>query len=236
MCIRDSINAEYGKYFEKQMADEDSEEMVRQQAKHIREVEGFTPDEMCFWDATYESNGEVFDWYQCYEDIGAPGASSNPLKAELDAYIKPNMRVLVLGAGNSEVSGRLYDNGVEDITNVDFSKVCVKQQRLRHAHQEKMTWHHTDARLLDPAVCPADSFDVVLDKGCLDCMASGNDSASNVDKLLAQVQLVLKPGGKFLLVSFANEEARLEKYLDKASHHWSDIKTKRMCRALLRPL
>eukprot|EP00656_Telonema_subtile_P009347 TRINITY_DN14395_c0_g1_i2.p1 TRINITY_DN14395_c0_g1~~TRINITY_DN14395_c0_g1_i2.p1 ORF type:complete len:129 (+),score=15.02 TRINITY_DN14395_c0_g1_i2:186-572(+) len=65
------------------------------------------------------------------------------------------------------------------------------------------------------------------------CVQSGNDSASNVDKLLAQVQLVLKPGGKFLLVSFANEEARLEKYLDKASHHWSDIKTKRMCKPSL---
>lgn len=43
------------------------------------------------------SNGELFDWYQCYEDAG----EGTPLKAELEALVLPGMNVLVIGAGNS---------------------------------------------------------------------------------------------------------------------------------------
>jgi len=218
------------------MASADDKAVIAAQARQIREEEGFNPNTVAFWDATYESNGELFDWYQCYEDAG----EGTPLKAELEATIQPGMNILVIGAGNSEVSRQLYDviGSEAHIHNIDFSIVSVKQMRIKFgATCPNMHWHNMDARELDASAfadtVPLGSFDVVLDKGCLDCMASGAGSASNVEKILQQVQRALKPGGKFLLVSFADEAARVKTYLDKPHHNWSDIQTKRLSKPKL---
>ena len=46
---------------------------------------------------------------------------------------------------------------------------------------------------------PDDSFDVILDKGCLDCFISGT-GAADVGKYLREAARVLRPGGALLLI------------------------------------
>jgi len=201
------------------------EDALREKAKKIRDELGFLPSNVRFWDQEYAgtTGKELFDWYQNYDS----------LKEVLLKEIKPGQRLLHIGAGNSELSERLYDDAkVTDITNCDFSNISVQQQRERNVERNLMTWQHMDAGELDAEVCPSDAFDIVLDKGCLDCMMAGDGSAKNVDKVLAQVTRVLKPGGKYIMITFGDEEARCH-YLDVPRYNWSNIQIEKLKKPVL---
>ncbi|KAJ1837812.1 hypothetical protein LPJ57_011316, partial [Coemansia sp. RSA 486] len=151
-----------------------------------------------YWQQRYaQEEHENFDWFKTYKDLA-------PL---FDQHIHGrDARILMLGCGNSTLSSDMYAAGYENIVNVDYSDVVIKQMRQRCAHQAKMTWEVMDVRqlALDDA-----SVDVAIDKGTLDAlMCDKGDSwnpppelCRNVAAEVDEVDRVLAPGGKFVWIT-----------------------------------
>eukprot|EP00352_Strombidinopsis_acuminata_P001795 CAMPEP_0176380436 /NCGR_PEP_ID=MMETSP0126-20121128/31127_1 /TAXON_ID=141414 ORGANISM="Strombidinopsis acuminatum, Strain SPMC142" /NCGR_SAMPLE_ID=MMETSP0126 /ASSEMBLY_ACC=CAM_ASM_000229 /LENGTH=54 /DNA_ID=CAMNT_0017743753 /DNA_START=219 /DNA_END=383 /DNA_ORIENTATION=- len=47
---------------------------------------------------------------------------------------------MVLGAGNSELGNKLYEDGFNYVTNVDFSDVVIEEMKQRFKHLEEMDY------------------------------------------------------------------------------------------------
>ena len=71
-----------------------------------------------YWDDRYSKAGEdgAFDWLENFAS----------LKGVLQEFLThKDMRILILGCGNADFSADLYDEGYENITNVDISAVVI---------------------------------------------------------------------------------------------------------------
>ena len=51
-------------------------------------------------------------------------------------------RLLVVGCGNSELSAQLYDDGFQDITNIDFSKARTARSTQHYADLAWLSTRH----------------------------------------------------------------------------------------------
>ncbi|CAM9112308.1 unnamed protein product, partial [Ectocarpus fasciculatus] len=114
--------------------------------------------------------------------------------------------VLVCGCGNSEMSVDMYDDGFENILNVDISRVAIHQMAETYKAYP-MEWKSID---LTREEFPEEKFDVALDKACLDSIACNLRGVVNVENYLQQMDRLLQPEGAFICVSFAPPEERLE--------------------------
>ena len=127
--------------------------------------------------------------------------------------------MLIVGCGNSEMGPFLYDTGVIDIINIDFSDVVIRQQKERHKDRDGMQWEVMNALEMDDGIVPPEYFDVVIDKACFDSVVSNPGSARNGDQFLAGISKRLKPQGIFIHVTFALPPKRL-KLLEVAGYKW----------------
>lgn len=48
---------------------------------------------------------------------------------------KKDMKILILGCGNADFGPDLYDDGFENIVNVDYSEVVIKQMQEKHGEK-----------------------------------------------------------------------------------------------------
>ena len=88
---------------------------------------------------------------------------------------KKNMKILILGCGNADFGPDLYDDGFENIVNVDYSEVVINQMQEKHGEKRpKMKWLVMD--ITDMKEFETDSFDIVLDKGMVDTLCCAEDS------------------------------------------------------------
>jgi SAM-dependent methyltransferase len=75
-------------------------------------------------------------------------------------------------------------------------------------------WLRTDASI--GLRFDSNKFDIVLDKGCLDCLvctpADAKETQQFIELALSEVARVLAPGGYFVLVSCAVEHKRLDNF------------------------
>jgi len=67
--------------------------------------------------------GSTFEWYGEYRP---------QLQPLLRKYIKPSSKVLNVGCGNSDLSADMYDDGFQNIVNVDFSEVVIEEMRRKN--------------------------------------------------------------------------------------------------------
>ena len=116
------------------------------------------------------------------------------------------------------VSERLYQDGFQNIVNVDYSATVIDQMSRRCPPESfpKMSWLRADFRSLD--MLGDGEFSVVLDKGSLDALWSDGGSQwhpseavlSDVSAALSECLRVLKrPGGRFISISFGQPHFRL---------------------------
>lgn len=97
------------------------------------------------------------------------------------------------GCGNSALSYELFLGGFPDVTSVDYSSVVVDAMRARYAHVPKLRWETMDVRALG---FPSESFNVVLEKGTLDALLTGeqdpwivsSEGVHTVDQVLSEVR------------------------------------------------
>lgn len=165
-----------------------------------------------YWDSRFEEE-EQYDWLVKFNEI--------------EQYIIPKMpskeaKILIVGCGNSTFSADLYDFGYQNITNIDFSEVCIARMNEKHATQRPgMRWLTMDMTEL---LFSDQEFDIVIDKASMDALLVDEgdvwdpeeSTISTVDKMCAGISRVLRPGGLFLQITFAQTHFRT-KYL-MASH------------------
>lgn len=159
-----------------------------------------------YWDERYKHE-ESFEWF---------GNFSN-FKHLLELHVRKEDRILVLGCGNSLMSSDMHSCGFTSITNIDYSAVCIEAMAARHRGCPGMDWRQMDARSLTFA---EGSFDVVLEKGTLDAMMVEEkdpwhvspETSETVQQVLKQVSRVLKLGGRFISITFAQPHFRKQLY------------------------
>ncbi|NWV46438.1 EFMT4 methyltransferase, partial [Daphoenositta chrysoptera] len=133
----------------------------------------------------------------------------------------PVRAVPLTGCGNSALSHDLHELGYTDVTSIDFSPACIAAMRARHARCPGLRWAVMDIRAL---AFPDASFDVVLEKGTLDVlMVEETDpwhvspqAAAAMRRVLAEVSRVLRPGGCFISITFAQPHFRKPHYAQEA--------------------
>ncbi|KAJ1087451.1 hypothetical protein NDU88_000622 [Pleurodeles waltl] len=168
-----------------------------------------------FWDGRYRADGPPRDWFGGLSSFGGL----------LEEQLRREDRLLVLGCGDSSLSYDLFQKGYTSITNIDYSPVCIEAMSRRHAHCHGMVWTIMDARAL---AFPNESFDVVLEKGTLDAMMVEERDPWNVspqtaallDQVLKEVSRVLRPGGRFISITFAQPHFRKRHYA-QPGYSWS---------------
>lgn len=168
-----------------------------------------------YWDERYKTE-KSFEWFGDFSKF----------QHLLQRHVMKDDAILVLGCGNSSMSSDMYDAGYHSITNIDYSSVCIDTMTARHdATCPGMTWHQMDARQLSFTDA---SYDVVLEKGTLDAMLVeekdpwkvSSETACLIDQVLREISRVLKPGGRFLSVTFAQPHFRKRLYA-RHDYCWS---------------
>ncbi|XP_053246718.1 EEF1A lysine methyltransferase 4 [Podarcis raffonei] len=169
-----------------------------------------------FWNSRYQDEGVApVEWFGGLERF----------REQLEAELSPGDRILVLGCGNSALSYNLFQLGYTDITSIDYSPICIASVQDRYAHCPGLHWAVMDARAL---TFVDGSFDVVLEKGTLDSMMVEETDPWNVssesrmllDQVLTEVSRVLRPGGRFISITFAQPHFRKRHYAQPA-YGWS---------------
>mmetsp|Transcript_115217 Transcript_115217/g.223910 ORF Transcript_115217/g.223910 Transcript_115217/m.223910 type:complete len:211 (+) Transcript_115217:65-697(+) len=160
-----------------------------------------------YWEERYTRDPEPFDWYQRWAG----------LKDTLLEYIQQSHQILMLGAGNSRLSEEMYEEGFQNITNIDVSTVVIKAMSEKYRDKPGMTYMQMDARAMD---LPDQKFKVVLDKATLDSILCGEGSTHNAQKMLSEISRVLMPDGVYIAVSHGQPSYRLT-YLQRPEFGWT---------------
>ncbi|KAJ3043765.1 hypothetical protein HDV00_004171 [Rhizophlyctis rosea] len=160
-----------------------------------------------YWEERYKKEGEQgFDWFKDFKALAEPLGQLIPDKTS---------KVLHLGCGNSRLSEDMYTAGWKNTVNVDYSPAVIENMQSRTKHMPEMTWTVGDIFHLD-AVIPTSTFDVAIDKGTLDALLTKKHDPWDPDpelveqmkEYMVQVREVLKPGGMFIHITFAQPHFR----------------------------
>lgn len=166
-----------------------------------------------FWDGFFQKrNRKAFEWYGEWKQL-------QPLVWGVCA--RPNKQMLMLGCGNSDLSAQMYDAGCRPITNIDFSKICIKEMMVKNLRQRpQMRWIVMD---MTQMTFKDESFHIAFDKGGLDALMGEDTDAAGVagGKLLSEVQRVLDScDGQYLCVTLGQHHV-LAKLLSTFGLGWS---------------
>lgn len=124
--------------------------------------------------------------------------------------------MLNLGCGNSEFSERMYDDGYNNMINIDICENVIKFMIERNHHREKMIcnlikkfYSLVDVMDVRDLQYDDESFDVIIDKSTMDALLCGDQSFLNVAIMTKEVQRVLKTGGVYIVISYGQPENRI---------------------------
>ena len=179
---------------------------------------GLVPTDMSdqrHWDKLYRDDiktGSTVD-RDCYTTLDV-------LWQFIEPYLSTerNDEILVVGCGSSTFSVGMFKRGFKNITNVDTCRQLIMYLRIKHRPLQGMRYVCQDARQMD--MFPGELFRFVFDKGTVDCMFGSVTAVEEVRNMLTEISRVLKPGGYFLMVSYAPPHAR-KGWLIDAAYDWS---------------
>ncbi|VDN20541.1 unnamed protein product [Gongylonema pulchrum] len=148
-----------------------------------------------FWKQFYKNASDSFEWYGDFNTFGSI----------LIKYLKSTDKILQIGCGNSELAAQLYDNGYRAVSSIDIDQGVIDKQIARNKTlRPELQFSCCSALDLRS---PEDSYNVVLDKGTLDALlpSEKEGAAEEVQKMFAEVCRVLTFGGRYIVVSLAQE-------------------------------
>jgi len=123
------------------------------------------------------------------------------------------VKTLVVGCGNSDLSDEMFRDGFTDLWSVDYSSTVIDKMKQKMPH---LKFETMDCRAMR---YESDTFDCLVDKGTLDAILCGQDSAKNADALLNECYRVLRPGGIFAVITYGDPTCRIC-HLNKPRYRW----------------
>ena len=160
-----------------------------------------------FWESKYQTTNEPLNWYILFEEF----------YKKLGYYFsKKDNNILNVGAGNSEISERLYFEGFKRIINIDYSKEVVMAMTKRYQTLNyNIPYFEMDMRML---IFDESIFDIVLDLGGSDCLLCSRSPLSDYKDFSHQVHKVLKENGIYIRITlFKNlEKYDIKQYYDES--------------------
>merc|ERR1711884_986387 len=127
-------------------------------------------------------------------------------------------RVLVLGCGDAPFSADLFAAGYRDVTNVDYSRVCIERMSKKHP---EMVWKVADATNM--VGIDDEVFDAVVEKSLFDAFVGAkvtpDEKEFNVTNTLAEAWRVLKPGGTYFSLNYILE-AMEQGWMERCLNSW----------------
>lgn len=163
-----------------------------------------------YWDARFKKE-EGKDWLCRFAHV----------RERVRALVSPAARVLLVGCGNSTLAADMAADGYTSIVSSDYSAVVIDRMRAKVGDAGgAIDWQVLDMMSL---AVPDASFDAYIDKAAMDAiLADGGDTWSPPaellaisDKIMGEAARVLRPGGAYLQVTFAQPHFR-RKYLEHA--------------------
>ena len=161
-----------------------------------------------YWENRFKSE-EEYEWLCTLCDI--------------KEYIKRGLefedRILVLGCGNSTFSADLCDAGFKHVSSADFSSVVIDAMNKKYSSSHpSLQWIVSDVRDLKEFL--DDTFDVVIDKACIDALVCDEgdpwnpniETKGDVNATLNAVVRVLKNTSRFISIGFQQPHFR-KRYL-----------------------
>lgn len=162
-----------------------------------------------YWEARYRHDSTPLEWYH----------NNKAFNEIFEELVNKQMKVLVIGNGNSELPVYLQEKGVEQIEAIDFSSFITKQMKKAHKDKEGITFKEMDVREMK---YPAGEFMSILDKGCLDCvMYLGIEQ---VNQALSEISRVLKKRGVYICITTHREQV-MRKILDNPAGLLLELET-----------
>ncbi|XP_067218727.1 EEF1A lysine methyltransferase 4 isoform X1 [Chanodichthys erythropterus] len=191
-----------------------------------------------YWNERYRTE-ESFEWFGDFTKF----------EHLLKQHVGTEENVLMLGCGNSALSYDMYQAGYTSITNVDYSSVCVESMAERYKDCAQLSWLCMDARRLAfpdgvfDVVLEKGTLDAMLVEET-DPWKVSEKAAQLLHQVLLEVRTfdfeglqlsefwrplvsryikvsrVLKPGGRFISVTFAQPHFRKRLYA-RAKYDWS---------------
>lgn len=79
---------------------------------------------------------------------------------------------------------------------------------------------------------PNSEFNVVLDKATLDSVLCGDNSEGNCEKMLIEINRILKANGVYICVSYGSEDQRKDYLKNKVINFW-DVKVEKVIKPSL---
>ncbi|RUS69879.1 hypothetical protein EGW08_022356, partial [Elysia chlorotica] len=152
-----------------------------------------------YWESFFKKRGKIpFEWYGEYPQ----------LHHVIHKYISPSNTVLVVGCGNSALSENMYDNGLQNLVNIDISDVVIRQMSDRHREKRpKMEFTRMDVTAMS---YPEGHFNAVLDKGTLDALLVSEEGQvlQNVNAMFSEVARCLRLGGRYIIISLLQDHVQ----------------------------
>ncbi|GFO39899.1 methyltransferase-like protein 13 [Plakobranchus ocellatus] len=152
-----------------------------------------------YWERFFKKRGKIpFEWYGEYPQ----------LHGIIHKYISPANTVLVVGCGNSALSENMYDNGLQNLVNIDISDVVIRQMADRHRVKRfNMTFEKVDVTEMTYPDC---HFNAALDKGTLDALMVSEEApvVQNVQAMFGQIARCLKVGGRYIIISLLQDHVQ----------------------------
>jgi SAM-dependent methyltransferase len=150
-----------------------------------------------FWDDRYSTEVEPFEWYYEYSYFSPIIRDIVPLDA----------KVFIAGCGTSLFPQDMVNDGYQNITAFDISRVAIATQKLRcQDRYPQISW--LQGNIVDTNL-PEGSYDVIIDKALLDAIMCASMGEVNAKLYRIEADRLLKSDGLFIVITFGNPEIRL---------------------------
>ncbi|OHT14798.1 Phosphoethanolamine N-methyltransferase-related protein [Tritrichomonas foetus] len=149
-----------------------------------------------YWDERYINEDDLFDWYFDW----------NKISEKIMNYIQDDEICLNLGCGNAKMAVDMEMNPFKYVINIDISHIVIEKMSKRYDIHPNLLFYTMDCSDLK---FENDMFDCIIDKGTFDALMCGDSAKDIIYRSMKEIYRALKPGGKFIEISFGKPEKRI---------------------------
>lgn len=160
------------------------------------------------------------DWYLNVDQL-VPYIRKVPNFFDEKHNQEADAEICIVGCGVSNMSEQLFEKGYTNFSNIDFSESIVQfnmdlLEQMPENYSESAEFLCQDVTNAEQMEEHADSFRLIIDKACLDCIAC-NENPVAMQAAVSNYHSMLQSGGTLMLISRGSPLTRLHLFLTSQS-------------------